>query len=67
MPEFDLSKTVNLEVTNFVQRQLRYTFFEVTWQQYHKHINKSIIDATVSMCRSECLVVSGEEEVKGQF
>jgi len=32
-----------------------------------KHINKSIMGATVSMYRSECLVVSGEEEAKGKF
>jgi len=30
-------------------------------------LNKSIIGATVSMCRSECLVVSGEEEAKDKF
>jgi len=53
-----------LEVTTFEQRQLRFSFDEVTWQQVSKHINKSIIGATVSMCRSQCLVVSGEEEVK---
>jgi hypothetical protein len=41
--------------------------FEVTWQQASKHINKSIIGATVSVYRSECLVVSGEEEAKVKF
>jgi hypothetical protein len=41
--------------------------FEVTWQQATKHINKSIIGATVSVYRSECLVVRGEEEVKSSF
>jgi len=42
-------------------------FFEITWQQASKHINKSIIVATVSMYRSECLVVGGEKEAEGKF
>jgi hypothetical protein len=58
---------VNLKVTTFEQRQLRFSFDEVTWQHASKHINKSIIGATVSKCRSQCLVVSGEEEAKGKF
>ena len=58
---------VNLKATTFEQCQLQYSFVEVTWQQASKHINKSIIGATVSMCRSQCLVVSGEEEAKGKF
>jgi len=32
-----------------------------------KHISKSIIRATVCMCRSECLIVKGEEEGNGRF
>ena len=36
---------------------------EVAWQQGYKHISKSIIRATVSMCRSQCIAVSG---VKGR-
>jgi len=58
---------VNLEVTTFEKLQLRFTFDQVTWQQYSKHINKSIFGATVSRSRSECLVVSGEQEAKGKF
>jgi hypothetical protein len=49
------------------KRQLQFIFFEVTWQQATKHINKSIIGATVSVYRSECLVVRGEEETKVKF
>jgi len=33
----------------------------------YKHINKSIIGATMSRYRSQCLVVSGEEGAKGKF
>jgi hypothetical protein len=33
----------------------------------NKHINKSIIRAAVNMYRSDCLVVSGEKEGKGNF
>jgi hypothetical protein len=47
--------------------QLQYCFFEITWQQASKHINKSIIVATLSMYRSGCLVVSGEKEEKESF
>jgi hypothetical protein len=47
--------------------QLQYCFFEITWQQASKHINKSIIVATLSMYRAECLVVSGEKEENESF
>jgi hypothetical protein len=49
------------------KRQLQFIFFEVTWQQATKHINKSISGATLSVYRSECLVVRGEEEQKLSF
>jgi hypothetical protein len=58
---------VFVEVTTVGQFQLQFTLFEVTWQQASKHISKSIICKTVSMLRSECLVVSGEKERKECF
>jgi hypothetical protein len=42
-------------------------FFEVTWQQSSKHMNKSIMGATLSIFQSQCLVVSGEKEAKVSF
>jgi hypothetical protein len=53
---------VIVEVTTVGQFQLQFTLFEVTWQQASKHISKLVIGGTVSMLRSECLVVSGEKE-----
>jgi len=47
--------------------KIKYSFFEVTWQQASKYTKKSIIGATVSMYRSQCLVVSGEKEGKVKF
>ena len=44
------------------QYQWQFAFIEVTWQQASKHINKSIICATVAMYRSQFIAVSG---VKG--
>ena len=58
---------VNLEVTTVNKWQLQFIFFEVTWQQASKHLNKSIIGGNVGTYWSECLVVSGEEEAKGKF
>jgi hypothetical protein len=58
---------VILEVTTVDMWQLQFIFFEVKCPQDSKHINKSIIVATLSMCRSECLVVRGEKEGKGKF
>ena len=46
---------------------IKYSFVKVTWQQISKHINISIIGATVTNCRSQCLVVSGEKERKASF
>ena len=57
----------NLEITTVAQWQFQFRFLHVTWQQASKHINKSIICATVSKYRSLCLVVNSEKEVKGKF
>ena len=46
---------------------VQYSSVEVTWQQASKHIKTSIIGSTVSMYRSQCLVVSGVREGKVSF
>jgi hypothetical protein len=68
VPVLGLSLTFdNLKAPNVEQCQLPFAFVVVTWQQASKHVNKSIIGATVSMYRSQCLVVSGDKEEKGRF
>jgi hypothetical protein len=39
---------------------ITFPFIDVTWHQASKHMNKSVIGATVNMYRSEDLVVSSE-------
>jgi hypothetical protein len=67
VPEFSLSIICHCGGHDCRTVSLQFTLFEVTWQQASKHISKSIICGTVSMLRSECLVVSGEKGAKGKF
>ena len=46
---------------------LKFSFVGVTWQQFSKHLKKSISGATASIYRSQPSVLSGEEETKGKL
>ena len=67
MPQFRLSSnckfgghdSCSMTITIYFLRSYEATVF--------KHISKSIIRATVCMCRSQCLVVRGEEEGNSRF
>jgi len=56
-----------MEITAVEPCQLEFGFVKVTWQQASKHVNKSINGPTVSMYRSQRLVVSVGEEAKGKY